>query len=74
VLGHIQRGGSPTVQDRVMASVMGAKAIELLKDGVYNRIISVKDSHVVDIDIDEALAMKKEIDENLIKLSNILSI
>jgi 6-phosphofructokinase 1 len=74
VLGHIQRGGSPTVQDRVMASVMGAKAVELLKDGVYNRIISVRDSKVVDIDIDEALSMKKSIDEELVKLSDILSI
>lgn len=74
VLGYIQRGGSPTVHDRVMASVLGARAVKLLKEGVYNRIISVKDSKVVDIDIDEALAMKKDIDADLFELSEILSI
>lgn len=74
VLGYIQRGGSPTIQDRVMASVMGAKAVKLLKEGVYNRIISYKDAKVVDFDIDEALAMTKDIDQELLELSEILSI
>lgn len=74
VLGYIQRGGSPTIQDRVMASAMGVKAVELLKEGVYNKIISVKDAKIVDIDIDEALAMKKDIDQELLRMSNILSI
>ncbi len=73
VLGHIQRGGSPTVRDRVMASTMGAKAIDLLCENKVNRIVALKGNKVVDFDIDEALAMTKKIDENLIELSRILS-
>jgi 6-phosphofructokinase 1 len=74
ILGHIQRGGSPTVYDRVMAGKMGAKAIELLKDGIGNCVIAFKDNRVVDIEINEALEMKKEIDDKLIELSRILSL
>lgn len=74
ILGHIQRGGSPTVCDRVMASRMGAKATELLKDKIANRIVAVKDSQVVDIEINEALDMKKQIDDKIIELSKILSL
>ena len=74
VLGYIQRGGSPTIQDRVMASRMGAKSVQLLKEGQYNKIISVQDSKIVAIDIDEALAMKKDIDQEMLELSDILSI
>ncbi len=74
ILGHIQRGGSPTVNDRVMASMMGARAVELLKDDIANRIISLKDNKIVDIEINEALDMKKEIDEEIIQLSKILAL
>ncbi len=74
ILGHIQRGGSPTVRDRVIASQMGAKATELLKNGIYNQVIALKDSKVVGIEINEALAMKKDIDDDMIELSKILSL
>lgn len=74
ILGHIQRGGSPTVYDRVMASMMGAKATELLKNGIINRIVSLKDNKVVDIEINEALEMKKSIGEDLVELSKILAL
>lgn len=74
ILGHIQRGGSPTVQDRVMASMMGLKAVEVLKAGRRNRIIALKNSAVVDIDLDEALDMKKSLSEELIQLSKIMSL
>jgi 6-phosphofructokinase 1 len=74
ILGHIQRGGSPTVYDRVMASRMGAKAVELLNNGIVNRIVSLKDNKIVDIEINEALNMKKSIDEDLIALSKILAL
>ncbi|NMB33268.1 MAG: 6-phosphofructokinase [Clostridium sp.] len=74
ILGHIQRGGSPTVHDRVMASVMGARAIEILKEDRGNRVVAVKDNKVVDLDICEALEMKKTISEDLIGLSKILSL
>lgn len=73
ILGHLQRGGSPTVKDRVMASRMGAHATEILKKGIINRIIAVKDSKVVDIEINEALAIEKQIDNNMVELSKILS-
>jgi len=74
ILGHLQRGGSPTVRDRVMASMMGARATEILKNGITNRIIAVKDSKVVDIEINEALAIEKQIDDNMVELSKILSL
>ena len=74
ILGHIQRGGSPTVRDRVMASLMGAKANELLKNGVYNQVIALKDNKVLGIEINEALGMTKDIDDKMIELSRILSL
>ena len=60
VLGHVQRGGSPTVRDRVLASEMGYHAVELLEQDIGNRIVGLKDGKVYDIDIQEGLAMKKE--------------
>jgi len=74
ILGHIQRGGSPTAYDRVTASIMGAKAVEVLKDGKKNRIICMKNGEVIDMDIDEALETKKSIDKDLIELSRILAL
>ncbi|MCR5143193.1 MAG: 6-phosphofructokinase [Ruminococcus sp.] len=59
VLGHVQRGGSPTLRDRVLATEMGYHAVELLEQGIGNRIIGLKDGKVYDIDIQEGLAMKK---------------
>lgn len=74
ILGHIQRGGSPTVRDRVMASMMGAKATELIKNGIFNQVVALRDSKVVGIEINEALEMTKEIDNDMIELSKILSL
>ncbi|MBR6045236.1 MAG: 6-phosphofructokinase [Ruminococcus sp.] len=59
VLGHVQRGGSPTLRDRVLASEMGYHAVELLEQGIGNRIVGLKDGKVYDIDLQEGLAMKK---------------
>lgn len=73
VLGHIQRGGSPTVQDRVNASIMGYKAVELLLEGKTNRLVVMQKGRVVDVDIDEGLQEKKEIDPSIIKLCKVLS-
>lgn len=73
VLGHIQRGGSPTVQDRVNASIMGYKAVELLLAGKTNRLVVMQKGRVVDVDIDEGLQEKKEIDPEIIKLCKVLS-
>ena len=74
ILGHQQRGGSPTVRDRVAASLMGVHATELLKKGVFGRVVAMKGDSVVDYDIEEALAMKKVVSEELIYAGRILSL
>lgn len=63
ILGHMQRGGSPTCKDRVYASTMGAKAVDLLLEGKTNRVVGYRYGEFVDFDIDEALAMQKGIPE-----------
>ena len=74
ILGHLQRGGKPTVRDRVNASLMGKRAVDLLKQGVYNRVVALKGEDVVDYDVLQALEMKKEIDPDMILTSRILSL
>ena len=73
VLGHVQRGGSPTYKDRVASSRMGARAVELLADGIGNRVVVIKESRVSDLDILEALALQKTIEDELFELSQIIS-
>jgi len=63
VLGHIQRGGVPTGRDRVNATKMGYLAVELLLQGKSNRIVCTNHGHFTDIDMDEGLAMKKDIQQ-----------
>ena len=63
ILGHMQRGGSPTCKDRVYASTMGAKAVDLLLEGKTNRVVGYRHGEFVDFDIDEALAMQIGIPE-----------
>jgi 6-phosphofructokinase 1 len=74
VLGHIQRGGTPTAFDRILASRMGDKAVKLLMDGKSSRVIGIKNNKLIDLDIDEALSKKKEFDKEMYELTNILSI
>ena len=74
ILGYIQRGGSPTVRDRVIASQMSAHAVECLMKGVVNRIIAYKGERVVDIDIEEALTQTKSIDPHTLLTNQILSL
>ncbi len=74
VLGHVQRGGSPTLRDRVVASRMGFHAVELLHNGASNRVVALKGEQVVDFDITEALNMPRIFDENLYRVSARLSI
>ncbi|MBR0085849.1 MAG: 6-phosphofructokinase [Lachnospiraceae bacterium] len=74
ILGHLQRGGSPTAKDRVYASIMGAYAVDALAKGKTNRVVAYKNGIFQDFDIDEALAMSKEIDPFLYGLSRVLSI
>ncbi|MBO5359232.1 MAG: 6-phosphofructokinase [Clostridia bacterium] len=65
VLGHIQRGGSPSVRDRVVASQMGHKAVHLLHEGKSNRVVVMHGETITDHDINEALEMSKTIDKDL---------
>lgn len=73
IIGHAQRGGSPTARDRVIASMMGAKAVDLLVSGVSKRIVGYRQGEYVDYDIEEALSMKKDIDQYMYELSIRLS-
>lgn len=73
ILGHLQRGGSPTLRDRTTASLMGARAIDCLLEGRYNRLIIEKNGKIDDIDIEEGLAMKKTIAEKDIDTAKRLS-
>ena len=74
ILGHVQRGGSPTLRDRVNASAMGYHAVCLLEQGKYNRIVGMKGEHLVDYPVDEALEMTKTLDPVLIDVCNTISI
>ena len=73
ILGHMQRGGSPTCKDRVYASIMGAKAAELLAEGKSNRLVAYKNGHYVDFDIQEALLMKKDIEQDQYMIAHMIN-
>lgn len=72
ILGHMQRGGSPTCKDRVYASMMGSMAVSLLCEGKSNRVVAYANGEFVDYDIDEALAMTKDVDEHMYAVSKLL--
>lgn len=74
ILGHLQRGGSPTAQDRILSSRLGVAAIEALKDGQRNIMIGVKDDKIVYVPINKAIHIDKPIDKELINVLNVLSI
>lgn len=74
VLGHIQRGGSPTAKDRLIASEMGFYAVNLLEKDIYNRVVVVRDGKVTDLDILEGLNMQKPFDVDRYKMANALNI
>ncbi|MBQ8729942.1 MAG: ATP-dependent 6-phosphofructokinase, partial [Lachnospiraceae bacterium] len=73
ILGYMQRGGSPTCKDRVYASVMGTYAVDLLCQDKSNRVVAYKNGEFVDYDIDEALAMTKDIDDYQFSVSRVLA-
>lgn len=73
ILGHMQRGGSPTCKDRVYASIMGAKAVDLLLEGKSQRVVGYRHGEYVDFDINEALSMKKELSEYQFEVCNSIS-
>lgn len=72
-LGHLQRGGSPSAFDRVLACRLGARAVDLLLEGKSSRVVGLRNNKVVDDDIDEALSMKSKFDDELYEIAKILS-
>lgn len=70
ILGHVQRGGSPTVRDRVIATRMGYHAVELLEQGIGNRVVGMRNDKIYDVDIQEALSMKKPFEDELYDILN----
>lgn len=74
ILGYIQRGGTPTSFDRIMASEMGDTAVELLKQGKSGRALGIKCNKIIDLDIEEALEIKKEFDKGMYHTAQVLSI
>ncbi len=69
ILGHMQRGGTPTCKDRVYASIMGSKAVELLRQGKSNRVVAYQNGIFTDYDIHDALQMKKSLPEDYMSIS-----
>ena len=74
VLGHIQRGGTPSMADRVLAARFAVHAVELLKKGVFNRVVGIRNNKVIDEDIVEALSMKGDFNNHLYNIAGVLSL
>lgn len=74
ILGHVQRGGIPSAFDRILASKMGVRAVELLLEGKSARVIGIKDNKIIDMDINEALSMERSFDKEIFEMTKILSI
>ncbi len=74
ILGHVQRGGDPTVRDRVLASRLGNYAVDILINGKSNRVVTVQHDRITDFDIEEALQMKKLFDKDLYRIAHEISI
>ena len=74
IFGHVQRGGSPTAHDRVLATTMGTYAVNLLEKGISNRVVVVQGGKIVDLDILEALSMEKPFDVERLNMANMLNI
>lgn len=73
ILGHVQRGGSPTIRDRVAASELGYYAVQLLFEGKGNRVVGIQNNKIVDYDIQEALSMKKPFEVDLYRIADEIS-
>lgn len=73
-LGHIQRGGSPTMSDRVLAAKFAVRAIDLILAKQTNRVIGVKNNQIIDVDITEALEMPRTFDKELYDIAHVLSL
>ena len=73
-IGHVQRGGSPSMADRMLAAQFGNKAVRLLKEGIGNRVVGIKDNKIIDMDIIEAVSMKKTFNYELYETLRMISL
>ena len=73
ILGHLQRGGSPSLRDRTMASLMGVHAVECINEGRLNRLVIYKDGKITDVDIEEGLKMTKTISTEELERARMLT-
>ena len=74
ILGHVQRGGAPSAKDRVVATEMGNYCVNLLKNGISNRVVVMKNTDIIDLDILEALKMEKPFDLKRYEMANMINI
>ena len=74
ILGHLQRGGTPTVVDRLLASRMGARAVDMIIQGETGKMVGVRALNLVVVDLEEVLQQKRKLDMELYELAEILSI
>ena len=72
-IGHVQRGGSPSMADRMLAAQFGNKAVRLLRDGIGNRVVGIRDNKIIDMDIIEAVSMKKTFNHELYETLQMIS-
>ena len=72
-IGHVQRGGSPTMSDRMLAAQFGNKAVRLLNEGIGNRVVGIRDNKIIDMDIIEAVSMKKTFNYELYETLQMIS-
>jgi 6-phosphofructokinase 1 len=72
-IGHVQRGGSPSMADRMLAAQFGNRAVRLLKDGIGNRVVGIRDNKIIDMDIIEAVSMKKTFNRELYETLQMIS-
>jgi len=72
-IGHVQRGGSPSMADRMLAAQFGNKAVRLLNDGIGNRVVGIRDNKIIDMDIIEAVSMKKTFNYELYETLQMIS-
>jgi len=73
VLGYIQRGGSPTAFDRILSTRFGVKAVELVKEGKFGKMVSLRDNKIRYVDIEEAVSERKTVDMDLFAITEVFS-
>jgi 6-phosphofructokinase len=74
VLGHIQRGGAPSLSDRILAAKFGNRAVDCLQKGDPSCVIGIRDNKIIEVDFEEVFNVKKQFDEDLYETARILGL